>query len=72
MPAILEAARRHKVVVVNAPGNGVADDKSMYCHIPDLIAYYLAESPLLALGADLPLRGRHRARDRARPARPSW
>ncbi len=44
---ILEAARRHKVVVVNAPGNGVADDKSMYCHIPDIITYYLAESPLL-------------------------
>ncbi len=44
---ILEAARRHMVVVVNAPGNGVADDKSMYCHIPDIITYYLAESPLL-------------------------
>jgi carboxylate-amine ligase len=44
---ILEAARRHMVVVVNAPGNGVADDKSMYCHIPDIITYYLAESPIL-------------------------
>ena len=34
--------------LVNAPGNGVADDKSMYCHVPDVISYYLGESPLLA------------------------
>jgi carboxylate-amine ligase len=44
---IMEAARRHMVVVVNAPGNGLADDKSMYCHIPDVITYYLAESPII-------------------------
>ena len=37
-----------EVALVNAPGNGVADDKSMYCHIPDVIDYYLGESPLLA------------------------
>ena len=29
------------------PGNGVADDKSMYCYVPELIAYYLQERPLL-------------------------
>ena len=34
--------------MVNAPGNGVADDKAMYCYVPDLIAYYLGERPLLA------------------------
>ncbi len=44
---ILEAAERGQIVVVNAPGNGIADDKSMYCHVPDLITYYLGESPLL-------------------------
>ncbi len=36
------------MVVVNAPGNGIADDKAMYCFVPDLIAYYLSERPLLA------------------------
>jgi carboxylate-amine ligase len=45
---MLEAASRGELALVNAPGNGVADDKSMYCHIPDVIDYYLGESPLLA------------------------
>jgi carboxylate-amine ligase len=45
---VLEVARQGKVVVVNAPGNGIADDKAMYCYVPDLIAYYLGERPLLA------------------------
>jgi carboxylate-amine ligase len=44
---ILEAAQQGTVVVVNAPGNGIADDKAMYCYVPDLIAYYLRERPLL-------------------------
>ena len=44
------------VVVVNAPGNGVADDKAMYCLVPDLIEYYLRERPLLPTVPDLPLR----------------
>jgi carboxylate-amine ligase len=35
------------VSLANPPGNGVADDKSMYCNVPDLIAYYLGERPLL-------------------------
>ena len=45
---LLEAAEAGQVVVVNAPGNGIADDKAMYCYVPDLIAYYLGERPLLA------------------------
>jgi carboxylate-amine ligase len=45
---VLEVARQGNVVVVNAPGNGIADDKAMYCYVPDLIAYYLGERPLLA------------------------
>ena len=45
---VLDAAQQGNVVVVNAPGNGIADDKAMYCYVPDLIAYYLRERPLLA------------------------
>lgn len=41
------AATTGAVTLVNAPGNGVADDKAMYCNLPDLIAYYLDERPLL-------------------------
>ncbi len=45
---LIEAARKGNVALVNAPGTGVADDKSVYPHIPDIIRYYLAEEPLLA------------------------
>jgi carboxylate-amine ligase len=35
------------VFLANAPGNGVADDKAVYCYVPDLIELYLGERPLL-------------------------
>lgn len=44
---ILDVAAAGGVVLANAPGNGVADDKAMYCHVPELIRYYLGERPLL-------------------------
>ncbi|GLK16020.1 carboxylate--amine ligase/circularly permuted type 2 ATP-grasp protein [Herbiconiux flava] len=44
---ILDVAAAGRVFLANAPGNGVADDKAMYCHLPALIAYYLGERPLL-------------------------
>jgi len=45
--ALLAAASAGTVTLANAPGNGVADDKAMYCYVPDLIAYYLNERPLI-------------------------
>ncbi|MFP5284011.1 MAG: circularly permuted type 2 ATP-grasp protein, partial [Actinomycetes bacterium] len=44
---LLQAATRGSVALANCPGNGVADDKSMYCFVSDLIAYYLGERPVL-------------------------
>ncbi len=44
---IFEVAASGGVVLVNAPGNGVADDKAMYRSMPELIGYYLDERPLL-------------------------
>ncbi|WP_031163580.1 carboxylate--amine ligase/circularly permuted type 2 ATP-grasp protein [Streptosporangium roseum] len=44
---ILEAAERSAVVLANAPGNGVADDKCLYRYVPRLIEYYLGERPLI-------------------------
>jgi len=44
---VFEVAVAGDVVLANAPGNGVADDKAMYCYVPELIAYYLQERPLL-------------------------
>ena len=44
---LFAAAEAGRVRLANAPGNGVADDKAMYCYVPDLITYYLQERPLL-------------------------
>ncbi|HEY0403413.1 MAG TPA: carboxylate--amine ligase/circularly permuted type 2 ATP-grasp protein [Blastococcus sp.] len=44
---LLDVAAAGSVVLANAPGNGVADDKATYCSVPELIGYYLGERPLL-------------------------
>lgn len=47
VPGLLTAARAGHVTIANAVGNGVADDKAVYPYVPDLIAYYLNEAPIL-------------------------
>src|SRR3954453_3329582 len=44
---VLNAARAGSVVIANAVGNGVGDDKLVYTYVPEMIAYYLNEKPLL-------------------------
>lgn len=41
------AYRKGNVAIVNAMGNGVADDKAVYCYVPDMLRYYLNEEPIL-------------------------
>ncbi len=48
VPGLLHAYKRGNVALVNAPGTGVADDKSVYAYVPDMIRYYLGAEPLLA------------------------
>jgi carboxylate-amine ligase len=45
---ILAAVRDGTLAIVNALGNGVADDKAIYAHVPAMIEYYLGEKPTLA------------------------
>ncbi len=47
VPGLLAAYRAGRVTLCNAIGTGVADDKSMYVHVPDMIRFYLAEEPIL-------------------------
>jgi uncharacterized circularly permuted ATP-grasp superfamily protein len=47
VPGIMNALRAGNIALVNAPGTGVADDKATYCYVPDMIAYYLNEKPIL-------------------------
>ena len=48
VPGIMHAYKQGNVTVANAPGTGVADDKSVYAYVPDMIRYYLAEEPIIA------------------------
>ncbi|HEV2352760.1 MAG TPA: circularly permuted type 2 ATP-grasp protein [Puia sp.] len=45
--AIMSAYRKGNVALVNAVGNGVADDKAIYAYVPAMIRYYLNEEPIL-------------------------
>lgn len=47
VPGLMRAWRRGKVAIANAPGCGVADDKVVCAHIPDIIRYYTGEKALL-------------------------
>lgn len=47
IPGIMDAYRAGNVAIINAPGNGVADDKGIYYFVPKMISYYLHETPIL-------------------------
>ncbi len=46
-PAICAAVAGGRVSLLNALGNGVADDNRVYAYVPDMITYYLGEKVLL-------------------------
>ena len=48
VPGLMAAYRAGRVTVANAIGTGIADDKSIYPYVPDMIRFYLGEEPLLA------------------------
>lgn len=47
IPGIMQAYRAGNVAVINAVGNGVADDKGIYYFVPKMVRYYLNEEPIL-------------------------
>lgn len=47
VPGLLSVYRAGGVVLANAIGTGVADDKSIYPYVPDMIHFYLSEEPIL-------------------------
>ncbi len=47
VPGLLSAYRSGGVVLANAIGTGVADDKSIYPYVPNMIKFYLDEEPIL-------------------------
>ncbi|MBV9331979.1 MAG: circularly permuted type 2 ATP-grasp protein [Alphaproteobacteria bacterium] len=47
VPGLFNAYRAGNVVIANALGTGIADDKAIYAYVPRLIRYYLSEDPIL-------------------------
>jgi uncharacterized circularly permuted ATP-grasp superfamily protein len=47
VPGLFEAYRSGRVTLANAIGTGIADDKSIYPYVPDMIRFYLSEEPIL-------------------------
>lgn len=47
VPGLMHAYRCGNVAIANAPGAGVADNKSIYPYVPDLIRFYLDEEIML-------------------------
>ena len=47
VPGVMDAYRKGRVTLVNAPGTGVADDKVIYAYVPQIIRYYLGEDAII-------------------------
>src|ERR1700744_1781702 len=47
IPGLLTSYRAGRGALANAMGPGIADDKSIYPFVPDMIEFYLGEKPIL-------------------------
>ena len=47
VPGLLSVYRAGRITLTNAIGTGVADDKSVYPFVPEMIRFYLSEEPIL-------------------------
>ena len=48
VPGLLTAYRAGHITIANAIGTGVADDKSIYPYVPEMIRFYLGQAPMIA------------------------
>jgi uncharacterized circularly permuted ATP-grasp superfamily protein len=48
VPGLFGAYKAGRVTLANAVGTGIADDKAMYIHVPEMIRFYLGEEPILS------------------------
>ena len=71
VPGLFAAYRAGRVTLANAIGTGVADDKSIYPYVPEMIRFYLSEEPILDNVPTYLLHRDEDARLRARAISPS-
>jgi uncharacterized circularly permuted ATP-grasp superfamily protein len=44
---LMEVYKKGRLALANAPGTGIADDKSIYAYVPKMIEYYLSEKIII-------------------------
>ncbi len=47
VPGLMDVYKKGRVALANAPGTGIADDKSIYAYVPKIIEYYLSEQIII-------------------------
>jgi uncharacterized circularly permuted ATP-grasp superfamily protein len=47
VPGLIAAYAAGNVAIINAPGNGIADDKAIYSYMPEIVRYYAGGEPKL-------------------------
>lgn len=47
VPGLFHVYRKGNVTLCSAPGSGIADDKAIYMYVPQMISFYLGETPIL-------------------------
>ncbi|WP_435169693.1 circularly permuted type 2 ATP-grasp protein [Falsirhodobacter sp. 1013] len=47
VPGLMDVYRSGGVNICSCPGAGVADDKAVYCFVPEMVRFYLGEEPIL-------------------------
>jgi uncharacterized circularly permuted ATP-grasp superfamily protein len=48
VPGLMRAYQAGNVTITNAVGTGIADDKAIYTYVPEIIKFYLGETPILS------------------------
>ena len=47
VPGLIAAYASGNVAIINAPGNGIADDKAIYSYMPEIVRFYSGGEPKL-------------------------
>ncbi len=47
LPGLMEVYKKGRIALANAPGTGIADDKSIYAYVPQIIKYYLGDEAII-------------------------
>jgi uncharacterized circularly permuted ATP-grasp superfamily protein len=49
VPGLIDVYKKNHVALANAPGTGIADDKTLYAYVPEMVKYYLGEEIVIPI-----------------------